>query len=118
MIILLESSIGCWANKPNAIPSTGELNNDTNLNVVSDSAKISYDDLRLVNVKLVELNYTKQQLDNYKQICHNDSIVLNACQSEKDIIYKRYKTQKILSTTFGIGFGVAILSTILTFVFK
>lgn len=118
MIILLENFIGCWANKPNPFPSTGVLNNDSNFNVMSDSAKISYDDLRLVNVKLVELNYTKQQLDNYKQICHNDSIVLNACQSEKDIIYKKYKTQKVLTTTFGVGFGVAILSTMLIFIFK
>ena len=41
-----------------------------------DSVSISYDDLRLVNSKLIELEYEKQINNNLHSIIHNDSIII------------------------------------------
>ena len=53
MIVLLNCSMNLLAND-NLHPSTGELVE------LEDSVQISYDDLRIVNSKLIELKYTKE----------------------------------------------------------
>lgn len=55
----------------NLNPSTGERVN------VADSVLISYDDLRIANSKLMELEYEKRINTNLRQIVYNDSIVIN-----------------------------------------
>lgn len=53
----------------NPILPTGELNNDSTL--------IAFDDLRIVNSKLIELEYQKEINAKYKTIIQNDSIIIN-----------------------------------------
>lgn len=65
MIALLSYSTSCWADDYSL---TGE---------VSDSVLISYDDLRTVNGKLIELEYTKSINAKLRQVISNDSIIIN-----------------------------------------
>lgn len=85
-IVLLSYSIVCLGNN-NQIPSTGEL----------DSVLISYDDLRIVNSKLVELDYTKQINTKYKSVISNDSAIINNYKQLNANINKtaiKYKKQR------------------------
>lgn len=70
MIVLLNCSMNLLAND-NLHPSTGELVE------LEDSVQISYDDLRIVNSKLIELKYTKEINSKLKQVIANDSIVIS-----------------------------------------
>ena len=73
MIVLLGCSINLSANSTNIDsfhPSTGGVVQS------NDSVLISYDDLRLVNSKLIELEYEKQINNNLRGIISNDSIVI------------------------------------------
>lgn len=54
----------------NINPSTGELVQS------NDSVLIAYNDLRIVNSKLIELEYEKEINSNLKQIIVNDSIII------------------------------------------
>jgi hypothetical protein len=86
MIVLLGCSINSLAQNIKH-SSTGEL----------DSVRISYDDLRTVNSKLVELDYTKQINNKLYQIVHNDSIVINNYKSVNNNLNKtmiKYKCQR------------------------
>lgn len=66
------------------IPSTGER----------DSVLISYNDLRIVNSKLVELNYTKQINTKLKAIIANDSIIVSNYKSITNKLNTSCKTYK------------------------
>ena len=105
MIVLLSCSINCLANKSDN-PSTGGL-------LEADSVKIAYDDLRLVNSKLVELDYTKESNTKLKNIISNDSIIkekfktLTDKLSIKNTTYKRQRN---------ICFIVAVAATVGLFV--
>lgn len=85
-IVLLSYSIVCLGNN-NQIPSTGEL----------DSVLISYNDLRIVNSKLVELDYIKQINAKYKSVISNDSAIINNYKQLNANINKtaiKYKKQR------------------------
>lgn len=72
MIVLLNCSINLLANNDNKdshIP-TGEVVNR------NDSVLISYDDLRLANSKLIELEYERQINNNLRSVIANDSIII------------------------------------------
>lgn len=56
-----------------------------------DSVLISYDDLRLVNSKLIELDYEKQINNNLRNIIYNDSIVIKNYQVLNERISKDCK---------------------------
>lgn len=105
MIVLLSCSINSLAQN-NKHSSTGGL----------DSVRISYDDLRIVNSKLVELDYTKQINNKLYQVIHNDSIVINNYKSVNDNLNKtmtKYKCQR--NITF-ITTLCAIVGMIVSFV--
>lgn len=73
MATLLNYSINLSANNidiDSLHSSTGEVV------YYKDSVAISYDDLRLVNSKLIELEYEKQINNNLRSIIHNDSIII------------------------------------------
>ena len=70
MIALLSCSMSLFAND-SAFPSTGEVDNR------ADSVLIAYDDLRLVNSKLIQLEYEQQINNNLRTIIANDSIIIN-----------------------------------------
>ncbi len=86
MIVLLSCSINLLAQN-NKRSSTGEL----------DSVHVSYNDLRIVNSKLIELDYTKRINNKLYNIIHNDSIIINNYKSVNDNFNKtisKYKRQR------------------------
>ena len=88
MIVLLGCSINLLANNTNIdnfYPSTGEVVQ------FKDSVLISYDDLRLVNSKLIELEYEKQINTNLRNVISNDSIVIQNYQVINEKINKDCK---------------------------
>lgn len=69
MIVLLNYSMSLFAND--------SLHSSTGVLVNQDSTMISYDDLRIVNSKLIELDYEKEINSNLCAVVHNDSIVIS-----------------------------------------
>lgn len=69
MIVLLNYSMSLFAND--------SLHSSTGVLVNQDSTMISYDDLRIVNSKLIELDYEKEINSNLRAVVHNDSIVIS-----------------------------------------
>lgn len=97
MIVLLSCSTNLLAQN-NKHSSTGGL----------DSVRVSYNDLRTVNSKLIELNYTKQVNNKLYQIVHNDSIIINnyktvnANLSKTMVKYKRQRNITFITTLCAI----------------
>lgn len=80
----------------------------------NDSTLISYNDLRLVNSKLIELEYTKQINDKYKELHKTDStsiVVLN--NNIKNVSNKVRKVTKERNIAINVG-GVSIILLILS----
>ena len=112
MIVLLSYSINSYSDTINN-SSTGEL-------IQKDSVLISYDDLRIVNSKLIELNYEKESNIILRKIIRNDSLIIDTLTSDNlrltsevktlNKSNKKYKKQR--NTGFGIGI-VGIITTIL-----
>ena len=110
MIVLLGCSINLLANNTNIDNfhlSTGEVVQ------FKDSVLISYDDLRLVNSKLIELKYEKQINMNLRNIISNDSIVI---QNYQVINEKINKDCKKAIRQRNIMFGSAIVLFITTLI--
>ena len=115
MIVLLGCSINLLANNTNIDsfhPSTGEVVQ------FKDSVLISYDDLRLVNSKLIELEYEKQINNNLRSVIYNDSIVIRDYQILNERINKDCK-KAIRQRNIAIGgASVIFVTTILTLFMK
>lgn len=115
MIVLLGYSINLLANNTDIDDlhsSTGEVVQP------KDSVLISYDDLRLANSKLIELDYEKQINNNLRCIIANDSIIIRDYQVLNEKLNKDYK--KIIrqrNIAFG-GTAVLFLTTIITLLVK
>lgn len=80
----------------------------------NDSTLISYNDLRLVNSKLIELEYIKQINDKYKELHKIDStsiVVLN--NNIKNVSNKVRKVTKERNIAINVG-GVSIILLILS----
>ena len=80
----------------------------------NDSTLISYNDLRLVNSKLIELEYTKQINDKYKELHKTDStsiVVLN--NNIKNVSNKVRKVTKERNIAISVG-GISIILLILS----
>ena len=111
MIALLSYSINLYANDYH-ISSTGEV-------VQEDSVLISYNDLKIVNGKLIDLKYEKKTNNILRTIIRNDSLIIDTLTinnlrltSEVQTLNKtnkKYKKQR----NFGFGIGIAgIIATI------
>lgn len=115
MIALLGYSINLSANNTSSEyshPPTGEVVNR------NDSVLISYDDLRLANSKLIELDYEKQINNNLRNIISNDSIVIRNYQVLNDKLNKDCKKAiRQRNIVFG-GAAVLFLTTIITLLVK
>lgn len=70
MIVLLGCSISSFAIE-SINPSTGEVD------VLEDSVLIAYNDLRLANSKLIQLEYEQRINRDLKAIVTNDSIIID-----------------------------------------
>lgn len=115
MIVLLGCSINLLANNTgidNLNLSTGEVVQ------TKDSVLISYDDLRLANSKLIELDYEKQINNNLRCVISNDSIIIRDYQVLNERINKDCK-KVIRQRNIAIG-GAAVIFviTILTLFMK
>lgn len=89
---------------------TGEVVEQT------DSVMIAYDDLRIVNSKLVELDYEKQINANLRQVIANDSIIINdynAINTRLNQDCKRYIRQRNIAIGGGIVFSIVTLLLLL-----
>ena len=109
-IALLGCSTNLLANDVDNFP-TGEVVEQT------DSVMIAYDDLRIVNSKLVELDYEKQINANLRQVVANDSIIINdynATNTRLNQDCKKYIRQRNIA--IGGGIFITILGTILLLV--
>ena len=109
-IVLLSCSINLYANDYH-IPSTGEV-------VQEDSVLISYNDLKVVNGKLIELKYEKETNNILRTIIRNDSLIIdtltiNNIRLTSDI-QKLNKSNKKYKKQRNVGFGVGIIGIIIT----
>ena len=109
-IVLLSCSINLYANNYH-ISSTGEV-------VQEDSVLISYNDLKVVNGKLVELKYKKETNNILRTIIWNDSLVIDTLTIDNlklttevqtlNKSNKKYKKQR------NVGFGIGIAGIVAT----
>lgn len=115
MIALLGCSINLLANNTDV----DSLHSSTGERVqLKDSVLISYDDLRLANSKLIELEYEKQINTNLRNIISNDSIVIQDYQVLNERINKDCK-KVIRQRNIAIsGAAVLFITTILTLFMK
>lgn len=101
MIVLLGCSINLLA--------SNKYTNGTHLStggvVVEDSVLVSYNDLRLANSKLIELDYEKKINTTLRSIIVNDSIIIQHYKSNDALINKSYK-KVIRQRNIAIGGGV------------
>ena len=112
MIVLLGYSTNLYASNP-----TDSLNLSTGEIVTpEDSGLISYNDLRIVNSKLIQLDYEQQINANLRTIIKNDSIVIKDYKLLNDRISKNCK-KVVRQRNIAIGTGVLFfISSILLLV--
>ena len=112
MIALLGYSTNLYAN--NQVDSLNLSTGD--VFIPEDSVLISYDDLRIVNSKLIQLDYEKQINANLRTIIKNDSIVIKDYKLLNDRISKNCK-KVVRQRNIAIGTGVLFfISSILLLV--
>ena len=109
-IVLLNCFINLYANDYH-ISSTGEV-------VQEDSVFISYDDLKVVNSKLIELKYEKETNNILRTIIRNDSLIIDTLTIDNirltSNIQKLNKSNKKYKKQRNIGFCVGIIGIIIT----
>ncbi len=112
MIVLLNCSINLLASNTNVNHtcfSTGGV-------VVEDSVLVSYDDLRLANSKLIELDYEKKINKTLRSVIVNDSIIIKHYKNSNDLLNKSYKKaihQRNIAIGGGIIFSIVTLLLLL-----
>ena len=112
MIALLGYSTNLYASNQTDVLnlSTGEIF------IPEDSVLISYNDLRIVNSKLIQLDYEQQINANLRTIIKNDSIVIKDYKLLNDRISKNCK-KAVRQRNITIGAGVLFfISSILLLV--
>ena len=112
MIALLGCSTNLYASN-----TTDYLNLSTGeLVIPEDSVLISYNDLRIVNSKLIQLDYEQQINTNLRTIIKNDSIIIKDYKVLNDRISKNRK-KVVRQRNIAIGAGVLFfISSILLLV--
>lgn len=101
MIVLLSCSTSLLSSAKANNSSTGELD---------DSIKVSINDLRKANSKLIQLDYEKDINKNLRQIIRNDSVLAEQAR-QKYILLDR--SCKKIKKQRNIGVGAAIGSILL-----
>ena len=109
-IVLLSCFINLYANNYH-ISSTGEV-------VQGDSVFISYDDLKVVNGKLIELKYEKETNNILRTIIRNDSLIIDTLTIDnirlKSDIQRLNKSNKKYKKQRNAGFGIGIAGIVAT----
>lgn len=108
MIVLLGCSINLLASNRNMtcahLPTGGVVVKDV---AVEDSVLVSYDDLRLANSKLVELDYEKKINTTLRSIIVNDSIIIQHYKNSNILLNNSYK-KAIHQRNIAIGGGIVL----------
>ena len=117
MIVLLGCSINLLANNKDmkcSYLSTGGVVVENPS--IKDSVLVSYDDLRLANSKLIELDYEKKINATLQNIIVNDSIIIKHYKTNNALLNKSYKKaihQRNIAIGGGIVFSIATLLLLL-----
>ena len=117
MIVLLSCSINLLASnkdmKCSYLSTGGVVVEDDG---VKDSVLVSYNDLRLANSKLIELDYEKKINATLRSIIVNDSIVIQHYKTNNALLNKSYKKairQRNIAIGGGIVFSIVTLLLLL-----
>ena len=112
MIALLSYSTSWCQSNSATSSSTGELTAN------NDSVLISFDDIRKVNTKMVELKYEKEINDSLCSIIKNDDIIIKEYSSNVNVLKKKVKQVKI-QRNFAVSGGLFVtLSLAVIAIFK
>lgn len=109
MIVLLSCSISSLARNNDDNPLTGELVQS------NDSILISYDDLRLANAKMIELDFLKQTNSKLNEIILNDTAIINSYKTLNTNLTndcKKYIKQRNIAIGTGAAVAVVLISTL------
>ena len=107
MIALLACSINSSANNIGD-SSTGEGDNRV------DSVLIAYDDLRIANSKMIELEYEKEINVKLKEVLSNDSIIIADYSKLNEKLNKDCNKLALQrNICFGVAFATFITSILL-----
>lgn len=113
MIVLLGCSINLLASNMNTdcthLSTGGVVGKNT---IVKDSVLVSYNDLRLANSKLIELDYEKKINATLRSIIVNDSIIIQHYKTNNALLNKSYK-KTIRKRNIAIGGAAAFLLLLL-----
>ena len=113
MIVLLGCSINLLASNKH----TNCTHLSTGGVIVEDSVLVSYNDLRLANSKLIELDYEKKINTTLKSIIVNYSITTQHYKSSNTLLNKSYK-KAIRQRNIAIGGGVVFSIVTLLLILK
>lgn len=106
MIALLSYSTS-WCQSSVSRSSTGEQCSK------SDSVLISYNDIRIVNSKLIQLKYEKEINDSLKVIINNDNKIIKEYNNNIKSLNTKIKKVTTQRNIIGIGGIVSILALII-----
>ena len=107
MIALLSYSTS-WCQSNISLSSTGEQCGK------SDSVLISYDDIRTVNAKLIQLKYEKEINDSLRVIIKNDNKIIK--EYNNNIKSLNTNINKVIKQRNIIGLGGLVIITALIFI--
>ena len=105
MTVLLSCSINLSSSGQVANSSTG---------VLDDSVKVSINDLRKANIKLIQLDYEKAINNNLRQIIVNDSVLAEQARQRYILLDRSCKKIKKQRNVAYCSSGVAIILLILS----
>lgn len=117
MIVLLNCSISLLASNTNTdctrLSTGGVVGENPS---IKDSVLVSYNDLRLANSKLIELDYEKKINTTLRSIIVNDSIIIQHYKNNNTLLNKSYKKairQRNIAVCGGIVFSIVTLLLLL-----
>lgn len=117
MIVLSTCFTNLFANRDtnnHNLSTGGVVNLDS---IRCDSVYIAYNDLRIVNSKLIELEYEKLLNNKFRNIIHNDSLIIN--NYKKVVKTNTDKTTKITrQRNIFLGSTATLFVTVLLLLLK
>lgn len=101
MIVLLSYSTDLLSKEPTMIPSTGRD--------IQDSIKVSIDDIRKANSKLIQLDYEREINNKLREASKLDSIAIEQARQRNRLLDSSYKQVKKQRNVCGIAAIVLLI---------